>query len=119
MAKILVMDDDENILLLFRETLAHLGHTLYYAQNGIEGSEIIRHEDFDVIFVDILMPDKDGVEVILEMRESVHPGPPIVAMSGTGAEFLPIVKDLGVTSTLLKPLTRERILAALLDLSLT
>ncbi len=118
MATILAMDDDESVLLLIKDTLEPLGHTVHTAENALKGSEIYLKKTMDLIFTDILMPEKDGLEAILEIRNMAEPHPTIIAMSGEGAEFLPAVQDLGVEKTLLKPLTREIILQALSGLEL-
>lgn len=117
MPTVLIMDDDESVLLLMRETLESAGYTVYTAENAIKGAEIYTTQKIDLIFTDILMPEKDGVEAVLDIRKMEKPRPTIIAMSGEGAEFLPVIQDLGVKKTLLKPLTRDKILQTLSDLT--
>jgi excisionase family DNA binding protein len=67
-AKILVVDDETNIQLLFSETLSELGHQVMLAGNGTEGLELVKLNDFDLAFIDLKMPGLDGVELFHQIR---------------------------------------------------
>ncbi|MGA1197986.1 MAG: response regulator [Candidatus Latescibacterota bacterium] len=112
MANILVMDDDGDILELFKYTLEPLGHTLFTETNADLGAKIYLNEKLDIIFTDLLIPQKDGIEALLEISHLANP-PKIVTMSGEGSEYLDVTKDLGAEITLTKPLTRDMILTTL------
>ena len=85
------------------------------AANGAEGAEIYRSSPPDLIITDILMPDQDGVEALLDLRQSL-PGVKTIVISGNAQEFLPIAKDLGAHRTFAKPFQQSEILEAVSDL---
>ena len=61
-AKILVIDDEEVIRLLFKEILEELGHQVITAEVAAEAIHLVEREDYDLIFVDLKMPGVDGAE---------------------------------------------------------
>lgn len=103
---ILVIDDEELIRLQIRNALEMEGFTVYEAANGNEGLTRIALSVPDVVITDILMPDKEGIETILELRR-LHPTVRIIAISGGGRtgnkDFLKTAKHLGADRTLAKP----------------
>jgi DNA-binding response OmpR family regulator len=103
---ILVIDDEELIRLQIRNALEMEGFTVYEAANGNEGLTRIALSVPDVVITDILMPDKEGIETILELRR-LHPTVRIIAISGGGRtgnkDFLRTAKHLGADRTLAKP----------------
>lgn len=111
MGKILVIDDDEFVRSLVTRALEREGHTVVTAPDGESGLERFRGGAFDVVVTDILMPGKEGIELIMELRET-HPDTPIVAMSGGGgatgsAGPLQDARLLGADATLSKPFEIE------------
>ncbi|MBF0461341.1 MAG: response regulator [Magnetococcales bacterium] len=114
MTRILVVDDDISIRILLREFLEKEGYRVDEAVDGRQGVLRYRENPADMIITDILMPEKDGVELIMELRE-IYPDVRIVAMSAGGrgldAQFsLRIAKDFGAIQQLEKPFTRKRVL---------
>lgn len=107
MANILLVEDE----LLVSETLSSAmkskGHTVVTASNGVDGLKRFAERPFDLVVTDIIMPDKEGIEMILEMRRH-KPNTKIVAISGGGrtgnVEFLKMAESLGATATLKKPI---------------
>ena len=85
MARILVVDDEELARFTIREMLAKAGHEIVEATNGNEAIELQKAEPFDLVVTDIIMPDKDGVETIAELKQN-HPSPSILAISGGGTD---------------------------------
>ncbi len=82
----------------------------------------MKRESFDLLITDLLMPEKDGIETILEIRR-VNETLPILAISGGGkygarGDLLRMAQRLGATATLQKPFSREQLVAAV-DLCLT
>ncbi len=107
MARILVIDDDDSIRHLLREILEMNGHEVWDAADGRAGVSLYRRSPVDLIITDILMPEKDGVELIMELKE-YFPEVRIVAMSGGGrgldAAFnLRMAQDFGALRVLVKP----------------
>ncbi len=111
MANILVIDDDEDIRDLVEMMLIDDNHSVTTAIDGQQGMGLYRLAKFDLIITDILMPNQDGIEVIIEMDKS-YKKTPIIAMSGGSQkmwctpEFLLLSAwTIGVKETLKKPFT--------------
>jgi CheY-like chemotaxis protein len=107
LATILVIDDDDAVRDFLVEAIEEAGHTVIAANGGVVGLNKFAEEHPDVVLTDIIMPDRDGLEVISEIR-SVDPDARIVAMSGgalrTTAVFcLDAAMELGATAVLKKP----------------
>ncbi len=119
MARILVIDDDEATRVVIEEILALRGHAVTLAAGGRAGLAEARRRDYDLVLVDIIMPDIDGMETISELRER-FPAMPIIAMSGSSpnsAGYLETAKVLGASAALAKPFSKvelERAVDAML-----
>ena len=75
--KILVVDDDPHILQLYKEELQEDGYEVVTASNGAEAMEVFEKENPDLVTLDILMPDIDGITVLRRMKE-LRPRMPII-----------------------------------------
>jgi len=75
--KILIVDDDQNILRLYKEELEEEGYTIVTATNGQEAIERFESEDPDLVTLDILLPDIDGIKLLRQMKEK-KPRLPII-----------------------------------------
>jgi CheY-like chemotaxis protein len=115
----LVVDDNH----AFRATMASLvefaGHFPICAANGKEGLDILRKHPVDLIITDILMPEKDGLEFIEQVRDTL-PVLPIVAISGGGRVMeknccLTIAKFFGASAMISKPFNMAQLLSAIDD----
>ena len=113
--RILVVDDDDLVRDLFRTILSGAGYEVATARNGAEALTALDSRPADLVLTDILMPEKEGVETILEIRQK-HPGVGIIAISGGGPikNLLPleIAGKAGADLILSKPIERENLLAA-------
>lgn len=118
MAKILVIDDSEDIRILLHEALQAAGHSVVEAADGEEGLRSYREHCPDLVITDIVMPNKEGLETIMELRRE-SPGVKIVAMSGGTRgmviSFLPAAKKLGADYTLPKPFSLAELHAVVDD----
>lgn len=116
MPHILVIDDDESFRRMVKDSLIDFGHTVAEASDGGKGVALYRGESFDLVFTDILMPGKEGVETI-QMLRSINPDVKIVAMSGGGQigpdDYLHMAKLLGARHCLEKPFRLHDLKAAL------
>lgn len=83
MARILVIDDDPLLRRVMRRILERSGHDAMEAVDGVEGMRLVRESPPDLVVTDLLMPEKDGIETIQELRAE-FPHIPIVAVSGAG-----------------------------------
>lgn len=77
MKKILVVDDDQNIQKLYKLELEEEGYKVYQAYSGSEGIELFDEVNPDIVTLDILMPDIDGIQVLRMMKEK-NPNIPII-----------------------------------------
>jgi DNA-binding response OmpR family regulator len=75
--KILIVDDDQNILRLYKEELEDEGYAIVTASNGQEAIERFEEEDPDLVTLDILLPDIDGIKLLRQMKEK-KPRLPII-----------------------------------------
>lgn len=113
MAKILVIDDEEQLRDLLKQMLSRDGHEVMTASDGVEGVRNFDQFHPDIVITDIIMPNKDGIEVITELL-CRDPKTAIIAISGgrraITAEFnLESAELLGVKGILSKPFTREQL----------
>ncbi|THD80986.1 MAG: response regulator [Phenylobacterium sp.] len=113
---VLVVEDDAELLQVISRALGAAGHTVLTAANGEAGLRVFRAEPPDVVVCDIVMPDRDGIELIPEMK-GLQPGVKVVAISGRqmiGAlDVLSLAKRLGADATLAKPFAMDALLAIL------
>lgn len=107
MAKILVFDDEPSILLMIKKMLEKAGHEVEIALNGKEGMVLFERNRPDLLITDIIMPEKEGLETIFELRRQ-FPDLKIIAISGGGRigpdGYLPGAKLLGANAVFTKPL---------------
>lgn len=116
MGRIVIMEDDEAIRLALRKALTLSGHEVQDAGNGAEGAKLYRQNPPpDLIITDILVPDQDGVEALLDLR-NILPDVKIIVISGNAQEFLPIARDLGAHRTFAKPFKSEEFITAVDEL---
>lgn len=108
MAKILVVDDDTLVRTSLSYALEDAGHQVVQAGDGNEGLAALRRESFDAVVLDILMPEREGIETIREIRKK-WADLPVLAISGgdkTGwGDFLRMASALGANDTMAKPFT--------------
>jgi two-component system, chemotaxis family, chemotaxis protein CheY len=111
-ARILLIDDDPEALLATEILLSYLGYTVETARNGREGLKLFRANPPDLVLTDIIMPDTEGIETIIEMRR-LQPSARIVAMSGGGPMnkdgLLSMTVKLGASHALPKPFDDEQL----------
>jgi DNA-binding response OmpR family regulator len=117
--KILLIDDDPKITRVLDLRLRKAGYQVFVASNGVAGLNLFRAEQPDIIITDILMPGKEGLETIMELRRD-SPEIKIIAMSGGGRigadEYLDLAKKFGAQYTFTKPFTGKEVLQAVKQL---
>lgn len=115
MAKVLIFDDEPSILLMLKKMLEKEGHQVDLALNGRDGMELFEKDKPDLVITDIIMPEKEGLETILELRKK-HPELKIIAISGGGRigseGYLPSAKLLGADLVFQKPLIPKEFVQA-------
>ena len=103
MARVLVVDDHESVRQMLRQALETAGMAVCEAADGEKALDLFRREPVDVVVTDIVMPNKEGIETIVELRR-LSPRLKIIAMSGRDtSEFLGMALKLGADHTLQKP----------------
>jgi len=113
MARILVIDDEASIRTMLQQILERSGHEVAVATQRAEGLTLFQEHPVDLVITDIFMPEKEGIETILELRyQSSHTK--IIAISGGGRagnlDFLATAKNFGAHHTLAKPFERQEVL---------
>ena len=111
-----VVDDEDQIRQLIRETLEQAGYEVEEASNGKQGLERYRAKPADLVIMDILMPDQDGLESIMTLRRE-FPASRVIAITGGSdmigiLNFLDVAKMLGARRTLQKPFDMQTLLDA-------
>ena len=115
MARILLIEDNDALRALLRENLELAGHTVIEARDGQEGLDLFRRTGADLVVTDILMPEKEGLAVLMELR-TAHPPVHVIAISGGGQDYLATAKLLGAAKVLLKPFPPAVLIAAITEL---
>jgi len=80
-ASILIVDDEESIRSLFKDTLEELGHRVATAENSAEGLELVKQRDFDLVFLDLKMQGMDGAELFRQIK-AIKPELPVTISTG-------------------------------------
>lgn len=117
--RVLLVDDHDRVRELLRCVLEEGGYDVIEARNGAEALTVCRLEKPDLEVTDLLMPDKDGLEMIAELRQ-VASRLPVIAITGgghVGAElYLVVAETLGAALVLEKPFTGPVLLRAVASL---
>jgi CheY-like chemotaxis protein len=113
MKSILVVDDDPMVSRTVKRMLTGEEWDVHLAQDGLDALDQVARLSPDLIITDIIMPNMEGLEVILALRK-IDPTIPVIAVSGGGAlqdhDYLDFAAKLGAVATLTKPFRREELL---------
>ena len=112
MARLLVIDDDEEIRIMLNSLFTDAGYEVDLAADGYEGVEAFKENHADLVITDIFMPNKDGLETIIELKRD-YPEIKIIAMSGGGIDtelYLESAKKFGAVATFIKPFLPSELL---------
>jgi DNA-binding NtrC family response regulator len=113
-SKILIIDDEQDMLERLRQELESNGNTVKCAPNARIGMNLYRSEPFDLVITELIMPERDGLEVIMDLRK-LKPSVKIIAISGGGNtgmyHVLSMAEKLGAQRSLIKPFTPNQLLA--------
>jgi YesN/AraC family two-component response regulator len=119
MPSILIIDDDAQILKMLRQILERESYDVTEAFNGKQGLRLYRKNPTDLVITDIIMPEKEGIEIIIELKRD-YPDVKIIAISGGGRinpeDYLDIAKRLGAHRIFTKPVERKELLNAVREL---
>jgi len=113
MAKILITDDEVNILKTLSAILQDEGHIVYPAQNGNDSLNFLKKNYVDIVFLDVWLPDIDGIDVLERIKQS-YPDTAVIMISGHGSIDIAVKSTkMGAFDFLEKPPSMERILTSL------
>jgi len=129
LAKVIVIDDEEDIRIVLKEVFVREGFEVEVASNGNEGLKLLRENGADLVITDIIMPGRDGVETVYDIRME-FPNTKIIVMSGGGnlgpqkyeptaiktTAYLASAAAVGADLTLTKPFDREELVKAAKEL---
>ena len=106
MKSILIIEDNENMLQMMCDLLGRSGYAVFSAADGVQGLKAFHAHSPALVITDIIMPDKEGLEVIMELTKQ-QPRPKIIAISGGGIlepqTYLSLARKLGADHALAKP----------------
>ena len=112
--RILIIDDDRELAQTISELLLDEGFAVETACNGRDGIRLQNANPYDLIITDIVMPEEDGLEVIMWVRKT-HPNTKLIAISGGGyfdsCDYLLMAKELGAKLVLVKPFEIKSLLS--------
>ena len=107
MATVLVVDDEESVREMVVKMIEPVGYNVIEAGNGAEARDVCEEASVDLIITDIVMPEKNGIDLIMEVKKE-YPDTPVIAISGGGGiagryDYLEIAKLVGAKNILKKP----------------
>ena len=118
MESILIIDDEPQIRSMIRLVLERAGYSVMEAADGVEGIRRFHENPANLIITDLIMPNKDGIGMIIELKKE-FPDVKIIAMSGGGLNrpegYLRGAQKLGAACTLSKPINRQELLRVVKD----
>ena len=108
---ILVVDDEPLIRRLFKDNLAGEGHQVTIAPNGLEALKLISDRHFDLIFLDLIMPEMDGAELLRHIRQAGKNIPVAIITGHPDSKLLNKAMEYGPLTVLKKPFKGEDVLS--------
>lgn len=115
MPRILVIDDNVEFCSILQAHLTTNGHRVETTQDGDHGLHLLEDGRFDLVLTDILMPQRDGIEILRQVKQR-WPALPVIAVSGGGwlaaEDLLAMAERLGADRVMQKPVRREDLLNA-------
>lgn len=120
MKRILIIDDEPDILMMLKKMLERAGFEVDLAVNGESGMQLFISQSADMVITDIIMPEKEGLEIIREMKQ-LKPDLKIIAISGGGRlsaeSYLDTAKMFGADRVFQKPFRQAELITAVKELS--
>jgi CheY-like chemotaxis protein len=112
MGAILVVDDDVQVLEVISQILRLEGHVVTTARDGREAVSKFKGDKFDLVITDLIMPEREGLETISDLKALAR-SVPVIAMSGGGRlgpnDYLETAHQIGANATLAKPFARSEL----------
>jgi DNA-binding response OmpR family regulator len=115
---VLIIDDESEVRSLLTRTLTRAGYEVVAVASGDEGTRACRQQSFDMVVVDMVLPEKDGLETMMEIRRG-SPKARIIAMSGAPRapimDPLSLAMKLGAVAILTKPFTPDEFIGSVVQ----
>lgn len=109
MAKLLIADDEEKIREMIAKYAAHEGHEVVLACDGRDALQKFSHDDFDLVILDVMMPEMDGYEALKRMKELKDV--PCIFLTALGQEYDRIYGfDIGAEDYVTKPFSLKELM---------
>lgn len=119
MARILIIDDNDQVRLSLRMALEDADYSVEEAADGVAGLRLFHQKPVDLIITDLIMPEKEGLETILDLKKD-SPETKIIAISGDcnadPDSYLFTAKAMGASRTFKKPINLAELLDAIEEL---
>jgi DNA-binding NtrC family response regulator len=119
MNSILIIEDDEFVQSMLKQTLERAGYEVATASNGRIGLQLFKGKPFDVVITDLIMPEMEGIETISSLCKN-NPDVNVIAISGGGRnnpeDYLVLAEKMGAKKTFSKPIDRTKLVAAVKEL---
>lgn len=113
MANLLIVDDEDMVRMTLRQILEKAGHSVVEAIDGQDALRVFGDNKIDLVITDIVMPNMDGIEAIMALRDE-QPFLKIIAISGGGRtknmDFLELAKEIGAKEILAKPFEKSQVI---------
>lgn len=120
MLSVLIIEDDEFVQNMLKQTFERAGYEVATASNGRVGLQLYQCKPFDVVITDLIMPEMEGIETISSLRQN-NPEVQVIAISGGGRnnaqDYLELAQKLGAKKTFTKPVNRNKLLEAVKELA--
>jgi DNA-binding NtrC family response regulator len=117
--KILLVDDEESIRKMVRAVLGDKLYVFQEADNGLDAQSLLEKDPHDLIISDVIMPDCDGIELVMAIRNK-FPGIKVIVMSGGGrvraGHYLNLAQKLGAARVFEKPFDTDELRNAVAEL---
>jgi CheY-like chemotaxis protein len=114
-----VVDDEDQDRRELGRALVEAGYEVVEASNGEEALALLKKQDYELMIIDLFMPEKEGIETIREIHRD-YPAVKIIAISGMGRlapeMYLETARRLGAHHTLTKPIQHDKLLEAVVEL---
>jgi DNA-binding response OmpR family regulator len=110
---VLIVEDEPRMVELLRKGLEEEGHAVMCATDGIEGLELSRNQQFDVIILDVMLPKLDGYALAERLRAEKIPTPVLMLTAKDGVQDIVRGLDLGADDYMTKPFSFQELLARL------
>jgi two-component system, chemotaxis family, chemotaxis protein CheY len=105
--KILITEDSQFMRGMLKDILSGENHELFEAQNGKEALDTVEKENPDLVLLDVIMPEVDGIEVLKKIGKKTK----VIVISAVGQEkMVDEAKELGALDYLVKPFENEKVL---------